>query len=269
MSKATIVKILGGAGLAVAVTLGATACGSSNTRHPSAASCASSSSTNSNCHDTESPQQLASESEHGTPASGKAPAIDNTAVTPQLLEAAVVASGDVAQDQLSNVTVDKYMVSNDGKYAIALMDFTGSLAGDTADAYFVKNMDGWKMTTMGTAEITPQLAQMPADVFNTLTNSLARVHMPGAQQPAHQPQYVPAPPAPQTPSYGNSSGIQPNGGSGDTGAASDDPTDNGPSYSPAPSYSNEGAPSYSSGGIQSNGGSGDTGAAGDDPADNG
>ena len=278
VSRSTVIKILGGAGLAVAVTLGATACGSSNTHHPSAASCASSSSANPSCHDTESPQQLASESEHGTPASAKAPAIDNTAVTPQLLEAAAVASGDVAQDQLSSVTVDKYMVSSDGKYAIALMDFTGSLAGDTADAYFVKNMDGWKMTTMGTAEITPQLAQMPADVFNTLTNSLANVHTPAAQQPAPQPQYVPAPQqpqyapapqAPQTPSYSYSSGIQPNGGSGDTGAASDDPTDNGPSYSPAPSYSNEGAPSYSSGGIQSNGGSGDTGAAGDDPTDNG
>jgi hypothetical protein len=92
-----------------------------------------------------------------------------------------------------------------------------------------------------------------------------------SQQPqyAPEPQYVPAPQTPQTPSYSYSSGIQPNGGSGDTGAASDDPTDNGPSYSPAPSYSNEGAPSYSSGGIQSNGGSGDTGAAGDDPTDNG
>jgi hypothetical protein len=269
MSKATVVEMLGGAGLAVLVTLGATACGSSNTHHPSAASCASSSSTNPYCHDTESPQQLASKSEHGTPASAKTPAIDNTAVTPQLLEAAVLASGDVAQDQLSNVTVDKYMVSSDGKYAIALMDFTGPLAGDTADAYFVKNMDGWKMTTMGTAEITPQLAQMPADAFNTLTNSLANVHIPAAQRPAPQPQYAPAAQAPQTPSYSYSSGIQPNGGSGDTGAASDDPADNGPSYSLAPSYSNEGAPSYSSGGIQSNGGSGDTGAAGDDPTDNG
>jgi hypothetical protein len=96
---------------------------------------------------------------------------------------------------------------------------------------------------------------------------------PAASQPQpQQPQYTTAPQAPQNPSFSypyGSSGIQPNGGSGDTGAASDDPTDNGPSYNHAPSYSNEGAPSYSSGGIQSNGGSGDTGAAGDDPTDNG
>jgi hypothetical protein len=55
----------------------------------------------------------------------------------------------------------------------------------------------------------------------------------------------------ETPSY-SYSGIQANGGSGDTGSAADDPGDN--SYSPSYSY---------------DGGSGDTGSAADDPSDNG
>jgi hypothetical protein len=74
----------------------------------------------------------------------------------------------------SGMVVDHYVVTGDGQYAIALMDFApgNSLHGDTAMAYFVTAYRSWKMTTIGTAEITAESAGMPQSVFDRLNNEM-------------------------------------------------------------------------------------------------
>jgi hypothetical protein len=60
----------------------------------------------------------------------------------------------------------------DGQYAIAGMNFHApGPVGDGAVAYFVKS-NVWRMTTLGTAGITAQVAGMPTSTFDALTNSL-------------------------------------------------------------------------------------------------
>jgi hypothetical protein len=75
----------------------------------------------------------------------------------------------------SGMVVDHYVVTGDGQYAVALMDFApgNALHGDTATAYFVSAYQSWKMTTIGTAEITAQSAGMPQSVFDRLNNEMA------------------------------------------------------------------------------------------------
>jgi hypothetical protein len=70
--------------------------------------------------------------------------------------------------------VDHYVVTGDSQYAVALMDFApgNSLQGDTATAYFVTAYQSWKMTTIGTTEITAQSAGMPQTVFDRLNNEM-------------------------------------------------------------------------------------------------
>jgi hypothetical protein len=67
------------------------------------------------------------------------------------------------------ITVKHYVVSSDGNYAAAIVGAPGL---DSVTAYFSMSSGTWKMTTIGSAEITAESAKMSVNTFNSLTNEL-------------------------------------------------------------------------------------------------